>query len=128
MLQRIQPLIVLSILAATLAHSQAIDYLKKGSAGDIRVMGEKRDNVEVLIRTVNDSDVLWTRGYNIGRKAWVGPGENKLSVMCVFKFDWGEKSFPGEVDFLAEQGKQYQIVIDPPSVERQECNVQVAGG
>ncbi len=128
MLQPIRPLIALSVLAATLAHAQAVNYLKKGSAGDIRVVGEKRGNVEVLIRTVNDSDVLWTRGYNIGRKVWVGPGENKLSVMCLFKLDWGEKSFPGEVDLVAEKGKRYQVIVDPPSVERQECNVKIAEG
>ena len=126
MLRRIKPLIALSILAAMLTHAQGVNYLKKGSAGDIRVVGEKRGNVEVRIRTANDSDVLWTRGYNIGRRVWVGPGENNFSVVCLFKFDWGEKSFSGEVDLVAEKGKRYQIVVYPPSVARQECNVTIA--
>ena len=85
MFQWKQSLVALSILAVTFAHAQAINYLKKGSAGDIRIVGAKSGNLEVLIRTVNDSDVLWTRGYNIGRKAWVGPGANELTVMCRFK-------------------------------------------
>ena len=119
-------LTALSILAAGLAHAQAIDYLKQGSAGDIRVSGEKRGGLQVFIRTVNDSDLLWTRGYRLGRKAWVGPGANKLTVMCEFKFRGGQNLVPGEVDFSAEEGKEYEVQVDPASAERKECDGRIA--
>ena len=121
-----QSLMALSILVVSLAHAQAIDYLKKGSAGDIRVSGEKRGGLQVFIRTVNDSDVLWTRGYRLGRKAWIGAGANKLTVMCEFKFRGGQNLVPGEIDFSAEKGKEYEVQVAPASAERKECDVRIA--
>lgn len=81
-----------------------------GLAGEkARIEGVDSPTVKVMIRTIDDGDILWAGGYTLGTKASVPPGPHKLSVMCQFHQSWGSRLAPGEVSLDAVAGKVYRL-------------------
>lgn len=77
------------------------------------VRGESTSNSKVLIRKVDDSDILWVRGYNLGNKIWLEPGTHEVSVMCVTNTSWGSVMGSTEVTVNVDSGAEYLIKSRP---------------
>lgn len=77
------------------------------------VQGETTSNSRVLIRSVDDGAVLWMRGYNLGNKVWLEPGNHKVSVMCVNDTAYGSNMGGTEVKVQVQPGAEYLIKARP---------------
>lgn len=97
-------------LAVPVGLALALLAPSTGLAGQkVRIEGVDSPTVKVMIRTVDDGDILWVGGYSLGTKASVSPGSHKLSVMCEFRQSWGSRLSPGQITIEAEAGKTYRL-------------------
>jgi hypothetical protein len=78
----------------------------------------------VLIRTVDDGEILWIRGYHLGDKVWLEPGIHKISVMCSTDYSWGTLTRGTDIDLNVKPGCTYFLAAsqlkdtaDSPHVE-----------
>ena len=92
------------------------------------IEGQSSRGAEVLIRSVDDGEILFTRGYELGRRVYVAPGSHKLSVMCRKHFDYGSKLVGSVVTVNAVPGNAYMIEIESFRMEPLECDVRVRAG
>lgn len=89
------------------------------------VRGESTSNSKVLIRKVDDSDILWVRGYNLGNKVWLEPGTHEVSVMCVTNTSWGSVMGSTEVTVNVDSGAEYLIKAIPGKRSDKKPSVEV---
>lgn len=95
--------------------------------GKVLVQGVENAEHRVLIRTVDDSDVLWVKGYALGRDAWVASGPHEIGVMCVFLHDWGTRSLPGgTLSIDVKPGRTYRLG-GAVSADGEHCDVTIQG-
>lgn len=106
-------------LAALVAITSAISGEVEPTA---RIEGVENSTVKVMIRTVDDGEILWVRGYQLGTTTDVLPGTRKINVMGEFRTAWGARLTPGNVTIEAEAGKTYRLNARPGD---QGCDVIV---
>ncbi len=92
--------------------------------GKALVAGEDSSSVRVMIRTIDDGDVLWVDNYQLGTSSAVSPGPHKIGVMCEFKHSWGTKINPGEIIVDAQVGRVYEL-RGAPSADDKKCEVAI---
>ena len=105
--------IALLIVAAFCASCSTLPKQYAKSPTRSLVRGESTPNSNVLIRKVDDSDILWVRGYNLGNKVWLEPGTHEVFVMCVTNTSWGSVMGGTEVMVKVEPGAEYLIKAKP---------------
>jgi hypothetical protein len=88
-----------------------------------KLRGEDSKSLKVMIRTVDDGEILWAGNYTLGTKAEVAPGLHKINVMCEFRFSWGTKIMPGDIALDFEAGKTYDLV-GTASADDKRCEVK----
>jgi hypothetical protein len=76
---------------------------------EAKLVGASNKNLKIMIRNIDDGEILWIGNYQLGTKASIKPGERKISAMCEFKYSWGTKIVPGEITINAEAGASYKI-------------------
>lgn len=77
---------------------------------EAKLIGESNKNLKVMIRNIDDGEILWVGNYQLGTKASIKPGEHKINAMCEFQYSWGTKIVPGEITINAEAGASYKIL------------------
>ncbi len=60
-----------------------------------RIEGEDTPAIRVMIRTIDDGEILWAGPYRLGTTAAVSPGDHTIGVMCEFRAAWGSQITPG---------------------------------
>lgn len=109
--------VLLAIVPMPMAHAAdgAASNLSGTDGGDMRV----------LIRKIDDGDILWVGGYNLGTKAKITPGQHVVSVMCEFHFSGGSELKPGTLSLTVEPGKDYALA-GAQSADGNSCTVTAA--
>lgn len=92
-------------------------------SGKAKLHGEDSSSIKVMIRTIDDGEILWVGNYKLDTKAEVVPGSHKINVMCEFRFSWGTKLLPGDITLEFEAGKIYDLV-GTASADETRCEVQ----
>lgn len=93
-------------------------------SGKALVIGADTSSLRVMIRTIDDGEILWVGNYTLGTRALVQPGQRKINVMCEFRHSWGAELKPGNVTIDAVAGSTYDL-SGSPSSDGKQCNVQV---
>jgi hypothetical protein len=73
------------------------------------LVGKDSSDLRVLIRSIDNGDILWVGTYQLDTKAKVVAGAHTVSVMCEFNFGFGKELLPGEVSITVEPGKKYNL-------------------
>lgn len=111
----------------TLVIFLSLASLGAAFAGDepekAKLRGADTSSLKVMIRTIDDGEILWAGNYQLGTQAEVAPGQHKINVMCEFRYSWGTKLMPGNVTLDFEPGKTYDLVGAVSSDEKQ-CEIQ----
>ncbi|EIW90569.1 hypothetical protein AGRI_01830 [Alishewanella agri BL06] len=113
--------LIISILAAASCASNSVSR----KPGDALLIGENSSTLKVMIRTIDDGEILWVGNYTLGTRAVVAPGEHKVNVMCEFKFSWGIKMVPGNIQINAQSSTDYKITGRLSSDEK-SCNLSAS--
>jgi len=79
------------------------------STGDALLIGEDSPSLKVMIRTIDDGEILWVGNYTLDTKAVVAPGEHIVDAMCEFRYSWGTKMAPGKININAQSNTDYKI-------------------
>ncbi len=87
-----------------------------------RIEGEDTLATRVMIRTIDDGEVLWVGQYRLGTTAAVPPGPHTIGVMCEFRAAWGSQITPGKVSLTAEAGRTYRLTAEQTAGD---CRVTV---
>ena len=74
-----------------------------------RIQGVDSPAVKVMIRTVDDGEILWVGQYRLGTTTEVMPGTHKFNVMCEFRASWGSRLTPADVIVEVEAGETYWL-------------------
>lgn len=77
------------------------------------VRGESTPSSNVLIRNVDNGEILWRGTNNLGNEVWLEPGSHKVAVMCVTNTSWGSKMGGAEVVVKVQRGSHYLIKANP---------------
>lgn len=87
-----------------------------------QLKGADTESHRVLIRTVDDGEILWVGTYQLGTEATVEHGTRKVNVMCEFIHSWGKEMAPGNITIDVESGKTYAL---EGIKEGKQCDVKV---
>jgi hypothetical protein len=90
--------------------------------GKSLVQGTDNQSQRVLIRTLDNGDVLWVGQYQLGTEAWLAPGHHTIGVMCEFHNSWGNELSPGNVEIDVLPQHSYQLTGSPKG---QNCVLEV---
>lgn len=101
------------IALASGVSCSSIPQQYSSAPGRSLVRGETTSNSRVLIRSVDDGEVLWMRGHSLGDKVWLEPGHHKVSVMCVTDTAFGSDMGGTEVKVHVQSGVEYLIKARP---------------
>lgn len=105
---------ILAIIAlASGVSCSSIPQQYSNAPGRSLVRGETTSGSRVLIRSVDDGEVLWMRGYSLGDRVWLEPGNHKVSVMCVNDTASGSDMGGTEVKINVQSGAEYLIKARP---------------
>ena len=77
------------------------------------VRGESNRDSNVLIRKVNDGEMIWRGANNLGNEVWLEPGTHKVAVMCITNTSYGSRMGGAEVTVKVVQGSEYLIKANP---------------
>jgi len=66
-------------------------------------------STHVLIRSVDDGNVLWVHPNRLGDQVRLEPGVHKLSVICSTDYSWGTMSRGPDVDLIVRLGCAYSL-------------------
>ncbi len=108
---------VAASVATAPARAGDANYLKKGSVGTIKIESDRSDEVEILIRAVNDSEELKTKRHKLGNRVWVDEGVHTVSVVCEISTDRGLLIKNGEIEVEARDGETYLLILDDEQAE-----------
>jgi len=106
-MKKIALLLILSLATSVCVAKLPPEYRKYKDR--ILVQGVSENGVSVLIRKVNDSEILFVKGYNLGDKVWLEKGDYKLSVTFMITRSWGQKIESTDVDISVEEGAAYKL-------------------
>jgi hypothetical protein len=73
------------------------------------VIGKTSNDVQTLIRSVDDGKVLFVKGYQLGNKVWLTEGPHKLSVTCVKLESWGTIIKHKDIAIFVKKGHTYEL-------------------
>jgi len=85
--------------------------------------GANTRSLRVLIRTIDDGEILWVGQYQLATNAAIAPGQHKVNVMCEFNYSWGSSMNPGNVVIDVQSGKTYDLT-GAPSEGGKDCDVE----
>lgn len=105
--------LAITALASGVSCTGSLPAAYSNAPGRALVQGETTSSSRVLIRSVDDGEVLWMRGYNLGNKVWLEPGHHKVSVMCVNDTANGSNMGGTEVKVNVQAGAEYLIKARP---------------
>ena len=88
------------------------------------LVGEDSSIVKVMIRKIDEGEILWAGGYKLGTTAPIAIGNHKVSIMCEFTFSWGKKLLPGNLDIDVKPGIIYKVT-GKPSSDEEKCLVSI---
>lgn len=103
-----KPSILVALLLLGACSSLPASIAKQ--SGKALVKGVDTAPLKVMIRTVDDGDILWLGNYKLGTEAWVDPGIHKVNVMCEFHHSWGNKLLPGNIEIETKEGVVYELM------------------
>jgi hypothetical protein len=95
---------------------------QQASPNEGLLTGEDSSNVKVMIRKIDEGEILWSSGYKLGTTAPIETGQHSVSIMCEFTFPWGTKLLPGTLDIDVKAGTTYQV-SGKPSSDGEKCLV-----
>lgn len=110
------------ILIALMSGCVAVQKTAKPGQGLLK--GVDNSEVKVMIRTIDDGEILWVGSYKLGTTATIEPGLHKVSIMCEFKYSWGQKIIHGQTEIDVKPDTIY-IVEGKPSSDDKQCIVTV---
>jgi len=73
------------------------------------VIGNRAGSVNVLIRSVDDSEPLFRSGYNLGNKVWLNPGIHTVNVTCIENQSWGQVIAHKDIQIDVKKGYTYEL-------------------
>ena len=117
--------IIFLLLIAFISGCGSLPQQYSASPTRCLVRGVSTGNSDVLIRCVDDGDILWVRGYHLGHKAWLEPGVHKVSVMCSTSTSWGAYTIGSEVEVDAQLGYTYLLATDPIKSVHDKPHIEV---
>ena len=97
----------------------------KREDGRVLIQGGSKYGTKVLIRSIDDGDILFIHSYELGDRAWVDPGEHDISVMCNSSFPGGYTLAPGDITFEAKPNFDYTIRPASAHGESRRCSIEV---
>jgi hypothetical protein len=106
-------LLAIIALASGVSCSGSLPAGYSNAPGRSLVKGETTPGSRVLIRSVDDGEILWQRGYSLGDRVWLEPGHHKVSVMCVNDRTSGSDMGGTEVKINVQSGAEYLIKARP---------------
>jgi len=112
--------LIISMLSIASCASNSISR----KPGDALLIGENSSSLKVMIRTIDEGDILWVGSYTLGTSAIIEPGNHKVNVMCEFKFSWGTKLVPGNIQINTQSNTDYKITGRLSSDEK-SCDLSV---
>lgn len=112
--------IVICLLATPALAAMSFAAFADETTGQLK--GADTESHRVLIRTIDDGEILWAGTYQLGTTATVEPGTRKVNVMCEFIHYWGKEMLPGEVTIKVEAGKTYAL---ERTNDGKQCDVSV---
>lgn len=95
------------VIALALCASISVPAFADDTQGLLK--GADTKTHRVLIRTIDDGEILWVGTYQLGTEASTEPGTRNVNVMCEFIHDWGKEMTPGDVVIEVEAGKTYAL-------------------
>jgi hypothetical protein len=110
---------------ALVTGCSALPEKYSASASRCLVQGVSSGDRKVLIRSVDDGEVLWVRGYHLGNKVWVEPGVHKLSLMCEGSHSTGKILIGTEVEIEAVAGYTYYLSAPEPLSLSEKPRIEV---
>lgn len=92
--------------------------------GKALLQGAETRSLRVMIRTIDDGDILWVGTYQLGTSAFALPGKRKVNVMCEFRGSFMTSLNPGDITIDVEAGRVYDLT-GTQSSDGKRCNVEV---
>jgi len=89
-------------------------------AGQGFLSGADNSKLRLLIRTINEGEILWVGNYKLGTQSPIEVGSKKVSVMCEFFYSWGTKMMPGEITIDIKADVTYKL-NGTPSADDKTC-------
>lgn len=107
----------------TACHSLPPQYAKSPTRSLVK--GDDTGGTSVLIRKVDNSDILWTGNYTLGNKVWLEAGDHKVSVMCSTNTSYGSFMAGTEVDMKISRGTDYLLKVKPMKSVKETPEVEI---
>ncbi len=93
--------------------------------GTVRLVGADTANSKLLIRMIDDGDILWVGKYQLGTRASTTPGPHRVNVMCQFIDPLFTEYKPGNVAIDGKDGETIEL-SGTPSKDGRSCEVTAA--
>jgi hypothetical protein len=113
-----------AIVSLACAAVSLADELPSASA---QIRGADTKNLRVLIRTIDDGEILWVAKFKLGTTASVSPGHHRLALMCELHETYGLILKPAKLELDAEAGKTYALTANV-TPESKGCEIAVSAG
>lgn len=115
--------ITIATCLALLAGCTTMMAPKTAESGKGLLIGANTSSIRVLIRTIDDGEVLWVGNYQLAGHTSVKPGTHKVGVMCEVTTAFGKLIKPSDVVIDIQVGKVYDL-IGKLSKDGQKCVVE----
>ena len=115
----------LVLLITIFAISGCASNTVSRSPGDALLIGENSSSLKVMIRTIDDGEILWVGNYSLGTNAVIAPGEHEVNAMCEFKYSWGTKLVPGNININVQQNTDYELTGRLAN-DKKSCDLSVS--
>ncbi len=93
-------------------------------AGQGHLIGKNSDSLRVLIRKIDNGDILWAGTYKLATNAPITKGTHKVFAMCEFNYSWGQQLIPGEFQLNVKPDTVYHL-NGSKSKDGERCNITV---
>jgi hypothetical protein len=92
-------LVIFTSAIAFIAQAEDLGTLSGADTKDLRV----------LIRKIDEGEILWVKSYQLGTEAKVPSGSHNISIRCEFRHSWGNELMPGILTIEIQSGKKYSL-------------------
>jgi len=96
-------------------------------SSQVSIVGADTSTMKVLVRKIDEGEILWVGQYKLGTRASTTAGSHKINVMCQFIDPAFTEYWPGNVTIEAQAGEVYNLT-GAPSKDGKSCDVQAAKG